>query len=298
MNTIPSNVAHSRRGIILAGGSGTRLHPMTIATSKQLLPVYDKPMIYYPLSVMMLAGVRDVLVISTPRDRKHFESLLGDGTQFGLKIEYAVQRRPKGIAQAFLIGRDFLQDEPSVLVLGDNLFFGHGLQELLLQGVLRNEGATIFAYKVRDPERYGVVAFDEFGRAESLEEKPKVPKSDFAVTGLYFYDAEVCDIAKNLRPSNRGEFEITDVNAIYLQRRQLYVERMGRGFAWLDTGTPEALLDAANFIQVVQERQGQLICCPEEIAYKMGNIDRDAVLQRATALGKTRYGRYLRELVE
>jgi len=287
-----------RKGIILAGGSGTRLHPMTIATSKQLLPVYDKPMIYYPLSVMMLAGIREVLLISTPRDRVHFQSLLGDGSQFGLKIEYAIQRRPNGIAQAFVIGRDFLQGQPCALVLGDNLFFGHGLQELLLEGAMRTTGATVYAYKVRDPERYGVVEFDSTGRAVSLEEKPKHPKSDFAVTGLYFYDAEVTEIAQKLKPSARGELEITDVNAVYLQRQQLYVERMGRGFAWLDTGTPEALLDASNFIQVFQERQGQLICCPEEIAYNMGNIGREDLLARAASLGKTRYGRYRREIAD
>lgn len=288
----------TRRGILLAGGSGTRLHPMTLAMSKQLLPIYDKPMIYYPLSVALLAGMKEILVVSTPRDSRSFQKLLGDGSQFGVSIEYATQRHPRGIAQAFLIAEEFLQGGPCSLVLGDNLFFGHGLSELLQQAASRPSGATVFSYKVRDPERYGVIEFDAMGQAVSLEEKPREPKSNFAVTGLYFYDGEVVDIAKSLRPSARGELEITDINRAYLERGSLYVEHMGRGFAWLDTGTPEALLDASNFIQVVQERQGQLICCPEEVAYKMGYISTDMLLERARAFGKTRYGRYLRELAE
>nr|WP_299697890.1 glucose-1-phosphate thymidylyltransferase RfbA [Hydrocarboniphaga sp.] len=286
----------ARRGILLAGGTGTRLHPMTIATSKQLLPVYDKPMIYYPLCVLLLAGIRDILVICTPRDRPLFETLLGNGKQFGVNIEYAIQRKPKGIGQAFRIAEDFIQGGPSALVLGDNLFFGHGLPDLLATACERQHGASVFAYRVRDPERYGVVEFGEGGRAISLEEKPKQPRSDFAVTGLYFYDAQVVEIAKNLKPSKRGELEITDINQVYLEREQLFVEHMGRGFAWLDTGTPEALLDASNFIQVVQERQGQQICCPEEVAFNMGYISRDDLLETAHQLGKTRYGRYLREI--
>ncbi len=286
----------ARRGILLAGGTGTRLHPMTIATSKQLLPVYDKPMIYYPLCVLLLAGIRDILVISTPRDRPLFETLLGNGAQFGVNIQYAIQRKPKGIGQAFRIAEDFIQGGPSALVLGDNLFFGHGLPDLLGAASQRSEGATVFAYRVKDPERYGVVEFDSAGRAVSLEEKPKHPASDYAVTGLYFYDADVVEIAKNLKPSKRGELEITDINQVYLERQRLFVEQMGRGFAWLDTGTPEALLDASNFIQVVQERQGQQICCPEEVAFNMGYITREQLLETASQLGKTRYGRYLREI--
>ncbi len=285
-----------RKGIILAGGSGTRLHPMTIATSKQLLPIYDKPMIYYPLCVLLLAGIRDILVISTPRDRRHFHALLRDGRQWGVNIEYAIQRRPDGIAQAFIIGEDFLQGQPSALVLGDNLFFGHGLQDLLRAAAARVDGATVFAYRVHDPERYGVVEFGEDGRALSLEEKPAQPKSDYAVTGLYFYDRHVTDVARSIRPSARGELEITDVNNVYLAEQKLYVEKMGRGYAWLDTGTPDSLIDAAQFIQVVQARQGQLICCPEEVAFNMGFIDREQLLEIASALGKTRYGRYLREI--
>jgi len=286
----------ARRGILLAGGTGTRLHPMTIATSKQLLPVYDKPMIYYPLCVLLLAGIKEILIISTPRDKPLFQTLLGDGSQFGVRIEYAIQRKPKGIGQAFLIGKEFLQEGPSALVLGDNLFFGHGLPDLLAQASVRQEGASVFAYRVRDPERYGVVEFDAVGRAISLEEKPKHPRSDYAVTGLYFYDSEVVEIARDLKPSKRGELEITDINQVYLERERLFVEHMGRGFAWLDTGTPEALLDASNFIQVVQERQGQQICCPEEVAYNMGYISRDDLQRIAGELGKTRYGRYLREI--
>ena len=287
-----------RRGIILAGGTGTRLHPMTISTSKQLLPVYDKPMIYYPLCVLLLAGIKDILVITTIPHKPLFSTLLGDGSQFGVHIEYAVQRKPRGIGQAFLIGADFVEERPSALVLGDNLFFGHGLADLLTQATRRTEGASVFAYRVSDPERYGVVEFDDAGCAVSLEEKPKQPRSDHAVTGLYFYDSEVVEIARTLRPSMRGELEITDINRVYLNRQRLFVERMGRGFAWLDTGNPESLLDAAQFISVVQARQGQLICCPEEVAYNMGNIGREELMRAADALGKTRYGRYLRELAQ
>ena len=284
------------KGIILAGGSGTRLFPMTIAVSKQLMPVYDKPMIYYPLSTLMHAGIRDVLVITTPHDAPAFRHLLGDGAQWGMNISYAVQPEPKGLAQAFTIGADFVAGGPSCLVLGDNIFFGHGMPELLAKARQREQGATVFAYHVADPERYGVVAFDSELRASSIEEKPSQPKSHWAVTGLYFYDERVVDIAANIEPSARGEFEITDVNRAYLEEGQLQVEMMGRGFAWLDTGTPDTLLAAAEFVGTLEKRQGMKIACPEEIAWRMGFIDDDG-LERAThRLGKGEYASYLRSL--
>lgn len=286
-----------RKGIILAGGSGTRLHPLTRATSKQMLPVYDKPMIYYPLCVLMSAGIRDILIITTPRDHEAFSSLLGDGSQWGLNFQYASQPNPDGIGQAFIIGESFLNGSPCCLVLGDNIYFGHGLQELLIKADSRMHGATVFGYSVRDPERYGVVVFDKMGKAIELEEKPTKPISPYAVTGLYFYDAEVVKIAKSIAPSTRGELEITDINKIYLAAESLHVEVIGRGFAWLDAGTPESLLEAANFVQAVQGRQGQLICCPEEFAYRMGYIDAEQLLKLAAPLSKNHYGRYLRELL-
>jgi glucose-1-phosphate thymidylyltransferase len=288
----------NRKGIILAGGSGTRLYPATRVVSKQLLPVYDKPMIYYPLSVLMLAGIRDILVISTPEDTPRFQQLLGDGADWGLRLQYAVQPSPDGLAQAFIIGRDFIGDAPNALILGDNIFYGNNLQTQLEQASARIGQATIFAYHVQDPQRYGVVTFDATGRAVAVEEKPQAPRSNFAITGLYFYDADVVDIAAGLKPSARGELEITDIIRHYMGRDRLWVEVMGRGHAWLDTGTFSSLNDAANFIQTIEDRQGLKVACPEEIAYRKGFINAEQVLRLAKPLAKSGYGQYLLRLVQ